>query len=389
MRATIYTYPWDLTDEGIDSALDTIAHTAGLNSVSLAQSYHVSTYFLPHNPRRPLYWGEEGALYFQPSATFYDESPISPLISNVVDGPDYMRRIADKIRARDLDLTSWLVFNYNHYLPQRYPDAAKRDPFGHINFAQLCPASPLVRDYACALCRDIAAQFQPDEFHLESLGYLHFSYGFRNPKVGVKITPFCELLMGLCYCQHCLQRADALGLDGEDFRVDVAEFLARELAAEPAPDMQPPNAECLAAAFSGRLQTFLNARVETATSLVEEAIAIASQASARASFFGGRDRTVNGLDSDRILRNVYMVNAGVGGEPDALAASVRGLRGEFPADTGLSAIVNPGGFADGDALGAHLTALSQAGINGYAFYNYGLIRRAHLEWIGTHRHLWA
>ena len=62
-----------------------------------------------------------------------------------------------------------------------------------------------------------AAQFQPDEFHLESLGYLHFSYGFRNPKVGVKITPFCELLMGLCYCRHCLQRAGALGLDGEHF----------------------------------------------------------------------------------------------------------------------------------------------------------------------------
>ena len=269
MRATIYTYPWDLTDEGLDSALDTIAHTAGLNSVSLAQSYHVSTYFLPHNPQRPLYWGEEGALYFQPSATFYDESPIAPLISNVVDGPDYMRRIADKIKERDLDLTSWLVFNYNHYLPQRYPDAAKRDPFGHINFAQLCPASPLVRDYACALCRDIAAQFQPDEFHLESLGYLHFSYGFRNPKVGVKITPFCELLMGLCYCQHCLQRADALGLDGESFRTEVAEYLARELAAEPTPeDMQPPSAECLVAAFAGRLQTFLDARVETATSLV-------------------------------------------------------------------------------------------------------------------------
>ena len=389
MRATIYTYPWDLTDEGIDSALDIIAHTAGLNSVSLAQSYHVSTYFLPHNPRRPLYWGEEGALYFQPSAAFHDESPIAPLVSNVVDGPDYMRRIADKIRERGLDLTSWLVFNYNHYLPQRYPDAAKHDPFGHINFAQLCPASPLVRDYARALCRDIAAQFQPDEINLESLGYLHFSYGFRNPKIGVKITPFCELLMGLCYCQHCLQRASALGLDGESFRADVAEYLARELAAEPAPeDMQPPSAEYLATAFSGRLQTFLDARVEAATSLVEEVIAIANQAAARASFFGGRDRTVNGLDSDRVLRNVYMVNAGVGGEPDALADSVRTLRGEFPADTDLSAIINPGSFADSDALVTHLTALHRAGVNGYAFYNYGLIRRAHLEWLGTCRHLW-
>ena len=94
---------------------------------------------------------------------------------------------------------------------------------------------------------------------------------------------------------------------------------------------------------------------------MEEAIAIANQAGARASFFGGRDRTVNGLDSDRVLRNVYMVNAGVGGEPDALATSVRSLRGEFPADTGLSAIVRPGGFADSDALGAYLSALQPSG----------------------------
>ncbi|SVD10839.1 uncharacterized protein METZ01_LOCUS363693, partial [marine metagenome] len=50
-RATIYTYPWDLSDEGIDRALETIADTAGLNSVSLAQSYHISTYLLPRNPR--------------------------------------------------------------------------------------------------------------------------------------------------------------------------------------------------------------------------------------------------------------------------------------------------------------------------------------------------
>ena len=27
-RATIYTYPWDLSDEGVDNALNTIADTA-------------------------------------------------------------------------------------------------------------------------------------------------------------------------------------------------------------------------------------------------------------------------------------------------------------------------------------------------------------------------
>ena len=101
-RATVYTYPWDLTDQGIDTALDLITHGAGLNSISLAQSYHVSTYFSPHNPRRPIYWGEEGAIYFQPSEAFYSESPIKPLISEVVTSSAYMRelvgRIHDKLR---------------------------------------------------------------------------------------------------------------------------------------------------------------------------------------------------------------------------------------------------------------------------------------------------
>ena len=52
MKASICTYPWDLVDEGVDNALDNIQHIAGLNDVVLALSYHISTYFLPHNPKK-------------------------------------------------------------------------------------------------------------------------------------------------------------------------------------------------------------------------------------------------------------------------------------------------------------------------------------------------
>ena len=93
----------------------------------------------------------------------------------------------------------------------------------------------------------------------------------------------------------------------------------------------------------------------------------------------------NGLDSERFLRDVYMVNAGISGEPETMAA----LRGEFPPDTGLGAIVQPSSYADQTALGAHLDSLNQGGIDGFAFYNYGLLRRTHLEWIGAHRHAWS
>ena len=385
-RATIYTYPWDLADEGIDQALDRIADTAGLNSVSLAQSYHVSTYFLPRNPVRPLYWGEEGAIYFQPSQSFYRESPIEPLVSETVAGSGYMRDMVARIKARGLDFTSWLVFNYNHHLPTRYPDAAKKDPFGHVNLAQLCPASPLTRGYALALCRDILDQFQPDEVNLESLAYLHFNYGFRNPKVAAKITPLCQLLMGLCWCPHCLDYGRAEGIDDvEAFRAEIAAFLRTELAREPnEDDMDPPGCEELAGIFSGQLRRLLDARIEAATSLMVETIALCRQSGARVSFFGGMDPVTNGLDPDCFLRDIYMVNAGVS-DPDKIASQ----RSAFPVGTGLSAIVSPGGHADQAALTAHLDALVAGGIDGFAFYNYGLMRQPHLEWIGASRHAWA
>ena len=53
------------------------------------------------------------------------------------------------------------------------------------------------------------------------------------------------------------------------------------------------------------------------------------------------DPVTNGLDPDRFLRDVYMVNAGVS-DPDKIASQ----RSAFPVGTGLSAIVSPGGHAD-------------------------------------------
>ena len=102
MISTIFTYPWDLHDEGIDRALDIIVEGAGLKGVSLAVSYHISTYFLPHNPVRKLYYGEHGAVYFHPQEELYSKTKIRPHLSHVVEGEDYLREIVDKIKERDL-----------------------------------------------------------------------------------------------------------------------------------------------------------------------------------------------------------------------------------------------------------------------------------------------
>ena len=119
MEASIYTYPWDLADEGLDAALDNIQHVAGLDDVALATSYHTATYFLPHNPKRKLYYGEDGMTLFQVDPARYESTAIRPRVSEVVDSPDYLQRQAERIRERGLSLTAWIVYAYDHILPRR------------------------------------------------------------------------------------------------------------------------------------------------------------------------------------------------------------------------------------------------------------------------------
>jgi hypothetical protein len=104
MKASIYTYPWDLADEGLDAALDNIQHVAGLDDVALATSYHTATYFLPHNPVRKLYYGEDGMVLFQADPAKYKSTAIKPRVSEVVDSPDYLERQACRISALALPM---------------------------------------------------------------------------------------------------------------------------------------------------------------------------------------------------------------------------------------------------------------------------------------------
>src|SRR5437879_6199430 len=166
---TIFTYPWDLNDDGIERALDVIQKDAQLNGVSLAFSYHVGTFFLPHNPRRKVYFGEDGIVLFVPDPKLWTGSRIRPRVSRLVEGPEWLHRMVEKIKKRGLHLTAWTVFFYNHYLARTYPDCVKRDALGNPNLAQLCPANPDVRQYAKSLAEDIVVNYKPDAVYLESL----------------------------------------------------------------------------------------------------------------------------------------------------------------------------------------------------------------------------
>ncbi len=381
--ASIFTYPWDLQDEGVDSALDNIQNVAGLNDVALAMSYHVSTYFLPHNPKRKLYYGEDGMVLFEPDLSKYGATKIRPRVSEVVDGPDFLKRQTDAIRGRGLTLTAWIVYGFNHYLSRTYPDAARQDALGNRYLSQLCVGNPGVRAYVLALTEDIMEQFAPETVHLESLSYLHFDYGFVNPKVLTPITEWCRFLMGLCMCDHCAALASRQGMDGEAFRAEVAEFLEGNLPRLPNPNdaIAPVNPDVIPLAFDGRLQQYLNARVETATSLFEEVAGLAKSSGARV-YAGVPDREktdVTGLAPERVGPLLDWVL----GQPP-----VGQLDRTNTPHSELLVRADPASYVSQRAMESAIKDNLSGGADGIAVYNYGLVRQEHLEWLGAASHLW-
>ena len=83
---SLYAYPWDLADEGVDAAMELFA-TTNCEEIMLTPCYHQSTFFLPHNPKRPVYPGDDGAIYFAPELSRYDNTRMKPYVSKEVTDP--------------------------------------------------------------------------------------------------------------------------------------------------------------------------------------------------------------------------------------------------------------------------------------------------------------
>jgi hypothetical protein len=378
---TIFTYPWDLNDEGVDQALDVIQTDAQLNGVSLAAAYHLATYFLPHNPRRKIYFGEDGMVLFVPEPRRWQKTKIRPRVSEVVENKEWLPKLAEQIKQRGLHLTAWTVYCFNHYLARTYPECAKRDALGNANLAQLCPANPEVRQYALALAEDLAANCKPDAFYLESLSYLPFAYGFLNAKVLTPLTPRAEFLLGLCFCQHC-QKGAAEGLDTTRFRKDVADWLLDHLPRMPtAADKGPADEEWINTAFDSRLQHFLAGRLQLATSLYEDVVK-------RIRSFGDikiesglslpEGQATSGLFPERVNKVTDRLGVGLPTRVEEVAPKRQGLS----PDRKLLANVQPANVSTEDAIAQAVQAARQAGVDGFTFYNYGLLRKEQLRWIG-------
>ena len=66
----IYTYAWDLAEEGVTNAVAQFK-SLGLNTVTFAGSYHAGKFLRPHGKTGKVYFPEDGTAYFKTDARRY------------------------------------------------------------------------------------------------------------------------------------------------------------------------------------------------------------------------------------------------------------------------------------------------------------------------------
>ncbi|MBB2717748.1 UNVERIFIED_ORG: hypothetical protein GGD48_002994 [Rhizobium etli] len=386
MHLSMWTYPWDIQDQGLDAIAAEFRNRAGLNTISMATSYHAGRFLQPRSPQQKTYFPEDGTVYFRPDESLWQDKTIQPLMArNVTERGDMLEALTREREATGLAVSCWTVCLHNSRLGMLHPDHVTRNAFGNPNYYNLCPSSPAARAYAVTLVRDITTNYRPDMVELESPNFMGFAHEYHHEKDGVGLNAEDDFLLSLCFCDHCTARAAKAGVPVEGARRSVARFIA-ELCERAVPERQFPDFPAAGInAFLDHpdLHAYLAWRSEPVTSLIGEIKAAADPASRivlidlKDGWLGGVDLTAVGRLCDGAILCCYDM------EPDAVGDVIRTGRAAIGPEKflGVGLRVFYPEVGEAAILAARAKAAADAGADGVNFYNYGLIPAKRLDWV--------
>ncbi|MFD2055778.1 hypothetical protein ACFSQT_22760 [Mesorhizobium calcicola] len=386
MQLSMWTYPWDVQDLGFETVEDDLRNRAGLNTISLATSYHAGRFLQPRSPRRKAYFPEDGTIYFKPTPSRWAGLAIQPKVADVIaEGGDVLGELIRRRDAGGLTVSCWTVCLHNTRLGMLHPQAVTRNAFGDPNYYNLCPSHPDARAYVRALVEDLSHSYNPDRIELESPSFMGFAHEYHHEKDGVGLTPEDEFLLSLCFCPSCLARAAAAGVDGE-----AASKLVRQWIVETCEHAVPvrrfpefPQSGLDTFRPWPELHTYLLWRFEPVTSLVAELREVADAATMvviidlKEGWLGGCDLAALGKACDGAILCAYDMSGG--DVADLMRTGRAALGPDKFLGTGYRLLYPE--MSGPDVLAAKVKPALAPGVDGINFYNYGLVPAARLDWV--------
>lgn len=380
----IYTYAWDLAETGGEAAVGEF-RKLGLDTVTMAGSYHAGKFLRPHGRTGKVYFPDDGTVYFRADPSLYGD--IKPVQNGPLGERDILRELVD---TGGIGINVWLVLLHNTRLGMAHPDAVVRNAFGDPYFYNLCPSAPAARQYAVGLARDVTRNYAVRGISMESPGFAPYAHGYHHEFALMKSNRWLENQLGLCFCDHCVKAAEARGIDARRLKAEIASDIEAYLSS----DLDYPNDMAEAfwladVASGGDLAHYLEMRKDIVTSLVAE-IRAAVRADAEVAVIPSVARPTGGSWYEGTDLRALSETAGIIEacfyEPSAerVKSDLFDIRRRMKGKGRLRGILRPAhpDLASRGEFLAAVAALREGGVDDLAFYNWGHLRPANLAWIG-------
>lgn len=379
----IYTYAWDLAEGDLGETIRQFRGW-GLDTVTIAASYHAGKFLRPKGKAGKVYFPEDGTIYFRHDPSKYGE--IKPVPNSLLRQRDIVREVT---QSSDIATNLWLVLLHNSALGAAHPDACVVNAFGDRYVYSLCPSSPSARAYAVALTSDAARSANVSGLTLESCGFAPYVHGYHHEFALLRSNRWLENQLGLCFCKHCLEGAQRAGVDASRLKTQVAEDVGAYLDSDVDFPADMAEAFWLADTRSdGALKAFLDWRCAIVASLVAE-IRAAAPPEVNVAIIPSVARPTGGAwyegsDLAALAESAGILEACLY-EPSAarIKADLFDLQRRLRGKGRLRAVLRPS-FPDIDNPAEFIAAcraLAEAGVREVGFYNYGHLRAANLGWI--------
>ncbi|HUG30768.1 MAG TPA: hypothetical protein VMQ65_09695 [Candidatus Limnocylindria bacterium] len=282
MDAALFTFAYDVIDEGADEVVSNVVDRAGANGVLMAVTYHEGRDVFPHGRSGHVRYLEPGSTFFRPNPAAWADSTVKARPSRLADAGDPLADLVGAADRRGIDVHAWTVFLHHDRLGEHL-EQAPRNAFGDPIQTDLCASNPGGRAYARALARDVAGRGVRTVLS-EAVQFFPLEHGVHHERYFLPLGPRTRLLMGLCFCASCLVEAGRDGLDGEAIRRWAAGQIEQAFQA----DVDDPPGELtrdeVAAMAGGDLGGYLRMRERVVTSLAAELRVVLSAAGVRLTF---------------------------------------------------------------------------------------------------------
>ncbi|MGB2869411.1 MAG: hypothetical protein WBD36_13230 [Bacteroidota bacterium] len=379
ISASMWTYLWDLVDEGYGPALARMKEN-GLTAVSLATAYHAGKFLLPHNPKEKVYFPEDGTVYFDPDPALYRR--ITPFVNSLVTQGHGLTSVRKAAERADMRTNAWIVCCHNTPLGTKYPDIACETAFGDKVRHNLCPSNADVRHYLRALVRDVA-NHGVERIELEALQFQGYTHGYHHEREGIPLGGMMTFLLGLCFCPSCMKNAVTAKVNINRVRDFVRTTLEAHFEDPGTMSEQYKSLDDLPPEI---FQPFLEWRVSVVASLAREILESTDRTGVHVRPLVSIDpvaRVMVGVNPGKIASTTggFLV-PGYVKDGDALREPLRALQAQAGAGeviVGLQ-VGLPGSGGETEFL-SRLQAARDLGVRNFNFYNYGFIPLKNLAWI--------